>query len=854
MTARGLAGHYRDRVRAHPVQEALAGAGVAIGVALVFAVLVTNGSITTNARALVHGIAGDARLQLVSRGDDGFSARALLRVRALRDVLAASPVVEQRAAIVGPAGREPVDLVGVEGGITRLHGAATSQLDPVLLRVIGGGLILPSAVADSVGVPARAGGRRGVGLELRGRLRRVDVATVFGSPVIGPVAHAAVAIAPLERVQALAGLHGRVTRILVVPRPGRDRTVRSALERIGDGRLTVAPVDRDVALIAQAAAPSVQATNLFATIAAVCGALLVVNAMLLTAPERRRGIVLLRVAAGYAPRDVAAILLFEAAVLGTVASLAGIALGMLLAHTLFAGAPSFLSFAFALDGRVSVAPATAALVGVGGVAVACLAAAPLLLDLRRGRPHDAAERHEGEAGQQLGPRTRRALVGTALALLVATVATAWRAPGASIPAIGLLAVGAALATPWLSATAADGLRRLADRASWHALSLACEGIRARTARASALAAMGAVAVCGCVAIEGAHRDVLRGLDGTFAEYLAGPDLWITAGRGENSLTSERFALGRAAGRVGRVAGVRRVERYDGGLLDIGRRRAWILAPSRADVAPIPPSQLLHGRAATAQARVRGGGWIAVSNVLAATQGAAVGDGFTLPTPSGERRFRVAAVTTNLGWSPGAIVMSGERYRRDWNRPEPTALEVWLEAGADAGAARRAIQRALGPGSALHAQTVNARDAQFRALARDGLQRLSQISALLIVAAALALAAGTIGAIWQRRSSLAALRLSGHRPLELQRLLLLEAAVVLATGCAAGLAAGVLGHALLGRWLTQTTGYPAPFSLGGIAALRLAGVVLAGALAPIALAGARAAHLRPRISARPSTGA
>ena len=102
---------------------------------------------------------------------------------------------------------------------------------------------------------------------------------------------------------------------------------------------------------------------------------------------------------------------------------------------------------------------------------------------------------------------------------------------------------------------------------------------------------------------------------------------------------------------------------------------------------------------------------------------------------------------------------------------------------------------------------------------------------------------------QRRSSLAALRLSGHVPRELLRLLLLEAVIVLLTGCAAGLAAGMLGHALLGRWLTLTTGYPAPFAIGGIQALRLVGIVLAGALTLIALAGARAAHLRPRISAR-----
>jgi putative ABC transport system permease protein len=829
------------------VQEAFAGVGVAIGVALVFAVLVTNGSITTNARDLVHGIAGNARLELVARSDDGFDARVLSRVRRLHDVQAASPLMEQRAAVVGPSGREAVELVGVDGSITALNGDATRQLDPALLRVLRGGLILPSSVAATVGADAHAGNRR-VRLELRGRLHRLGVSAVLEASVIGAAGDAAVAIAPLDHVQALAGLPGHVTRVLVTPRAGRDQAVRRQLGSIAASRITVAPVDQEVALISQAAAPSYQATGLFAAIAAICGALLVFNAMLLTAPERRRSAAVLRLAAGYTTRDVAAMQLFEAAVLGTVASVAGIALGILLAQTLFAGAPSFLSFAFALSGHVAIPPLTALLVGVGGVLVTCLAAAPLLLDLRRSRPLDAVEREAGEAGQRITGSALRWMALTAAVLLVAAATMAWRAPTATIPAIGMLAVATALAIPWLCAVVTRGLQRLADRASWHSLSLACEGIGARTVRAATLAAMAAVAVCGCLAIEGAHSDVLRGLDRNFAEYLASSDVWVTTGRDENSLTTEGFAATAAARHIRTLDGVRGVEPYYGGLLDMGSRRVWIVAPGRHDSSPIPPSQLVRGELATAQSRVRTGGWVAVSNVLATAQRTDVGGRFTLPTPSGPSTYRVAAITTNLGWGPGAVIMSGARYRRDWREPDPTALEVSLRPGMSAATVRRTIQASFGADTALRAQTTPERDAQFRALARDGLQRLSQISALLVIAAALSLAAGTIAAIWQRRRSLAVLRLSGHLPWELWRLLLFEAAIVLGTGCVAGIAAGAMGHALLGRWLTSTTGYPAPFAIGGVQALRLTGIVLAGALLLIALAAARAARRHARFSA------
>ncbi|HEX7291742.1 MAG TPA: FtsX-like permease family protein, partial [Conexibacter sp.] len=434
MTLRGLVDHYGERVRAHPVQELLAGVGVAIGVALAFAVLVANGSIATNARALVHGIAGSAQLQLSARSGDGFPQSVTERVRLLPDVAVASPVLEQRAHVRGPAGTRTVNLVGVDRSITDLEGSATRQLDPALLILLQTGVMLPSTLAQELGVPTSGSDRR-ILLEVRGRAQRVGVSAVLNGATIGPVADAALAIAPLGRAQALAGLPGRVTRILVTPKPGRTAAARAQLRRLAAGRLTVAPVDREVALISQAAAPSYQATGFFAAIAAICGTLLVFNAMLLTAPERRRSIAVLRTAAGYTPRDVVQLLLFEALVLGTIASAVGIALGVLLAKTAFSGAPSFLSFAFALSGRVAIPFGTALAVGAAGVLVTCVATAPPLLDLRRGRALDAVEHEQGEAGQRLPARVRNAMAAAALALIAGACLVAAAEPAATVAAI-----------------------------------------------------------------------------------------------------------------------------------------------------------------------------------------------------------------------------------------------------------------------------------------------------------------------------------------------------------------------------------------------------------------------------------
>lgn len=837
MTLRALAEHYGARVRAHPVQELLAGVGVAIGVALVFAVLVANTSIGTNARTLVEGIAGSAQLELSARSSDGFGFAVAERVRRLPGVAVASPVLDQRAAVIGPSGRRSVNLVGIEKSITALGGAATRQLDPAILGVLRRGVLLPSAVASAVRIPASGPGPRRVRLALRGSVHDLPVAAVLGESVVGPVADAALAIMPLDRAQALARLPGRVTRVLVVPEHGRVAEVRRGLERLARGQIDVAPVEREVQLLSQAAAPSHQATGLFAAIAAVSGALLVFNAMLLTAPERRRSVAVLRVAAGYTRRDVIALLLFETAVLGTLASLVGLALGTLLARTTFAGAPSFLSFGFAVSGAVSIPLALAVAVGLGGVLVTCLAAAPPLLDLRHDQAVDVVHREAGEAGQRLPRSVRTAMAVAAAWLLLTTVVATWRLPSATIAGIAVLAVATALVVPAACVAATRLAQRIADRMSWHALGLAGDGLQVRTVHASALAAMGAVAVCGCVAIEGAHRDVLRGLDRNFAEFLAGADVWVTVAGPENSLTTEAFLPREVARRVRSVTGVAGVRPYYGGLLDVRDHRVWVIGRSR-----IPPSQRLHGDRATAQRRLRSGAWVAVSNVLAAEQGAGVGDRLVLPTPAGSRSYRIAAITTNIGWGPGAIIMPASEYRRAWLSPDPSALRIDLAPGADPVAARCRINAALGSATSLRAQTSPERLSQFKAFARDGLERLSQIATMLVVAAGLSLAAGTSAGIWQRRRSLAVLHLSGHPLTELWRVLLLEAGIVLGTGCFAGAVAGAIGHYLLTRWLGLTTGYPAPFETDVAQSFVVIGSVLAIALVLVAIASFAAARV------------
>lgn len=835
---------YGRRLRTHPIQELLAGAGIAIGVALVFAVVVANESIGGSASQIIHGIAGSARVQLSARDDRGVSTSLLRQVRALPGVTHASGLLEQRAWIDGPSGQSSADLVGVDDSLATLDGPLTRGFNPAAALLLRTGVVLPSSLADALGLAGGAGVERQITLHVRGRTARTGVAAVLGSELIGPLAATSTAIAPLPYVQRLAGLPGHVTRILVATRPGREAAVRRALDRLVGGRVGVTSVDAETRLLDQASAPNRQATSVFAVIAALVGVLLAFNAMLLTVPERRRSLAGLRLL-GFTPRQVVVLLGFQAVALGAMASAVGLLVGDVLARTVFDTVPSYLTFAFAVGTSRTVPLSTAALVLAGGIVATCLAAAQPLLDLRRGHPVDGVYRQHGEPGQALSARVRSELLTAALALLTGTTLVLVLAPAATVAGIAALALALLLATPAFVALALRLTGWLAGRTHCNMLVVAVMALRATTLRAIGLAAIGAVAVFGSIAIEGTHADLVRGLDRNFAEYLSTADLWITTGGAENSLTTESFRGADAARRARAVPGVARVRPYYGGLLDVDGRRLWIVARSPQDRTLVPPSQLVAGDLATATARLRRGGWVAISEQLAHDRHVGVGGRIVLPTPSGAHAYRVAATMTNLGWGPGAVVLSAADYVRAWGTHDPSALEIDLAPGAAAGTVERALQRALGA-SGLRVQTTAERAAQFRALARQGLERLSEISTLLLVAAALSLGAGTAAAMWQRRRALAAYRLQGFLPWQLWRALLLEAAVVLGVGCVTGAVAGLYGHALSGRWLRLATGFPAPFAASGWQTAETLLLVAGTAIALIAVPSWFAAQVPARI--------
>jgi putative ABC transport system permease protein len=830
---------YRRRLRAHPVQELLAGAGIAVGVTLVFGVLLANASLTSSVQQLVRGLSGSARLALVARSSAGFPEQLTETVRRLPGVQVATPVLRQNMTISGSHGREVIQLIGVSPSLASLGGVAQQELGNGAL-LLSGGVGLPGGVAGAIG--ARRGST--VNLAGNGYTHSTTVAAVISGEAVKALEGSPIAVAILPVAQRLTARTGRVTELLIEPRSGQDALVADELRRLARGRLDIKPADNELRLLAEATKPNRQSTTLFSAISVMVGFLLALNAMLLTVPDRRRFIAELRMQ-GYDPRQILLLLGFQTIMLGLLASFAGVVLGDVLARTVYHQVPAYLTAAFPVSAEQSLHAGTVLLAIGCGVLATILASFSPAFDLRPGRPPDAVFHDAGAGGELVHASTlsRAAVAGVGvLALVGALVAVA---PTLTIFGGVALALATLCLTPVALAGVARWLPRLTEGSRSGSVIVALSELRAVTMRSIALAAIAALAVYGSVAIGGARNDLLRGIETATAQYHGTANIWITAGK--DVFNTNSFAPVQASAKIARIRGVQSVRVYRGGLTDIGTRRLWVRARPTDDPVMLESSQLLSGDFARADALIRRGGWAAVSSGFADERGLKVGSAFELPTPVGIVHPRVAAITTNSGWPAGTITLSGADYSRWWNTTEAAALEVSLGPGAELLASERAIRAALGSKSGLSVQTSADSAAEADASARQGLHTLRQISMLLLIAAALAVAAALSASVWQRRSRLASLKIQGYRQGQLWGGLLLESGVILGSGSTIGAIIGVYGHTLASQWLTITTGFPAPFSIGAAQVFLTLALITAITLAVIALPGLLAARVPPSVS-------
>jgi putative ABC transport system permease protein len=780
--------------RAMLVQEALAVVGIAVGVALLFASQVASTSLSGSVAQLTNEIVGrHQQIQVDARGPGGFDEQLLGRVSRLPGVQGAVPVLEQSATVIGRKGSRAVLLLGTTPQFITAGGPIVRHLSTAQLAHVRA-VVLPAPIGESIGASAL----EAIRIQVGARVVRTLLAATLSERQIGALVDSPVAVAPIAYAQKLAGLSGRISRIFVRAAAGRETLVKQELEDLArQANVNVEPSNFDSKLFAVASNPQTQSETLFSVISALVGFLFAFTAILLTVPRRRKHIEELW-PHGASYGITFEILLFDAAVLAILGCVLGLALGDALSIAAFGRTPGYLASAFPV-GNSRIITARSVILAV--LAGSASAVGGVLWPMR-----ELLLRTSTPASPRWATVTRL-LVAVICATVTAIVLVARPQDAFLGSATLIIALLALMPTAFHAVLFAfERVQRLAGGA---ATELAVDSLRAPRVRvrALAIAVLSGVAVFGTISIGGAEASLRRGLDSSANAVSFSANIWVGPSGQASPLSTTPFTES-SPPPFSRLPGVASVGVYRGSFFDWGNRRVWVLAPPSNSRAPIPAGQLISGRLDVATARIREGGWAVLSEALAHANHLKIGDSFTLPSPI-PTTLRVAALTTNLGWPPGAVILNTTEYAHAWASNAPSAYEIQTHAGASLPATRNAVQRALSPG--LAAETSSERRARDYAVINQGLSRLTQIKLLVLLASALALAGAMTSLIWQRREQIAAIRVQGYSPLVLWQWLCIESVLMLGTGCCIGAIFGIAGQLLLSHALAAVTGFP--ISLG-----------------------------------------
>jgi len=735
--------------------------GIALGVALGYAVHLVNRSAVEDVAAAVRAVAGEADIE-VRGGRSGFAEALYPQVARLAGVAFVSPVLELDVGLAG--GERTLRVLGVD--ILR-----AGVLQPALVLDERYDLLAPDRVFLSAGAAASLGLGKGDTLRLVVGQSKVnlEVAAVLPSSALRGQA-ALVDIATAQwRFQRLGELNRLDIRLK--PHAQRDRVI-AEVERVLPAGVHASAIES----LEQASAYPSRAyrvnLNVLAMVALFTGGFLVFSAQALETVRRRAEHALLRVL-GLRRGGLARLVLLEAAGLGVLGSLAGLVLGYALAllavRTWGAdlGARMFSGITPQLD------PSPLAALGylAAGLAISILGALLPALDAARTPPARALK-----AGDEQALFNRGTSAWPGIALIVLGLVLAGLRPVDGLPIFGYLSiaaflVGAIALMPRLSRAVFDRLPM--PRSPGLALALA----QLRAAPGQAAVSLAAIV---------ASFSLMAAMAIMVASFRHSVDAWLGT-----VLPADLYLRTTNAGDTGflepgfeeRVRTLPQVQAVD--FLRSGR---VLLDPSR------PPLVLIaRDHAATAFPMVETTPvlpqrpvWVseAVNDIYRFRPGQTV----SLPLAGRAHEFTVAGVFRDYARQHGALLLERSDYVAVTGDRHVNDAALWLAPGATPAAAVDAIRKLPG-GDQLDMADAS----EIRALSLRTFDRTFAVTyameAVAVLVGLFGLSSSLGAVVLARRREFGMLRHLGLTKRQIRAMLAAEGALLAALGAVAGLLCG-----------------------------------------------------------------
>jgi putative ABC transport system permease protein len=738
--------------------------GIALGVALGYAVHLVNRAAVSDLAAAVRALAGEADLE-VRGGRSGFSESLYPRLARLAGVSVASPVLELDVGVAGSD--RTIRVVGLDvlrAALVQPQLAGGERFDLLSPDTV----MLSAAAADALGLAADDKLQLVVG-QRRVALR---VAGVLPSSAVQGIA----AVTDIATAQWRLGRLGELNRIDLRLSQGKNREeMRKVIQAYLQPGVHVSAIE---ALEEASATPSRSYRvnlNVLALIALFTGGFLVFSAQALEAARRRGEHALLRVL-GLTRRQLAQLVLAEAAVLGTAGALLGLVLGHVVAQLAVqrAGADLGAGMFRGLQPQLEFQVAPALLYFAAGVLIAVVGALLPALDAARTPPARALKAGDE---QELYRRVARTWPGHAL--IAAGVLLSFLPPVRGLPLFGYAAVGCLLlgAIALMPRVADAAFRALPSYSSpWLALALAQLRGAPGQAAVSLAAIVASFSLMAAMAIMVAS--FRQSVDDWLDRVLPADLYFRTAQFGDTSYLEP--------GIEGRVRGLPQVQRVD--FLRSGR---ILLDPARPPVVLVARDHAekafpLVGRRHELRADDPLPVW--VSEAIVDLYGFRVGRRIELPLNGNSFSFVVAGVFRDYARQHGAVLIDRADYIGLTGDRRVNDGAVWLAPGAEPAAAVAAL-RALPGGADLDIADPE----QIRRLSLSFFDRTFAVTyameAVAVLVGLFGLSSSLGAVVLARRREFGMLRHLGLTRRQIAAMLAAEGGLLAALGALAGLVTG-----------------------------------------------------------------
>ena len=683
--------------------------GVALGVAMVIAIDLANGSASRAFNLSAASIAGKATHRITG-GPGGLPTEVYTRLRRELGLRAAAPVITAYVRGVN-LGDQPLRLFGVDPFAeppfrSYLTAAQVDGGGQAAFDALSAFIAEPNTLLMSQPLAERFGVRVGDTITLRANNARSDMRIVGLLQPEDRLSAQAVddlLLTDIATAQEIVGRPGLITRVDLILPAGYDLGRIEALLPPG---AALVPARDDGDTLGQMTAAFELNLQALSLLALVVGVFLIYNTVTFSVVQRRPVLGTLR-ALGATRRQVFALILGEALLLGAVGTALGLGLGIIFGRAavgLVARTISDLYFSVSVQG-VAVDALTLAKGAAVGLVASLLTA--LLPSYAATTTPPAGTLRRSDIEQ----RSRRLLplVTLGAAALVAGGLLLLGLPTTSVlvgfGGLFAIVVGGALFTPAalvlaMRLAAAPGgrlfgaLGRMAPRAVARALSRTSVAVAALTVAVSVIVGVG-------VMIDSFRDSVAGWLDTTLgADIYISPPL-LTANRASVDVDPAIVGDIAALPGVARVVTSRQVSvaapaypalppvnlnSADGDVTASQRRFAWLAAPPGAYFPALDA------------------GGVMVSEPFAFRRGITPQNHtLTLLTDRGPRAFDVIGVYYDYSTDQGTVFMSSAVYRQFYDDPYISSLALFLDAGTDPAAVIDTLQRETLVGTDLQAQ-------------------------------------------------------------------------------------------------------------------------------------------------------